>query len=82
MEVEMKYIIEKDELYLKQESDITIQLGDILSIKKLPIQNLSKIEGRLIEVQKNYITLDASDQYDSNIVTINFIDIFSMEVTS
>lgn len=78
----MKYIIEKDELYLKQESDITIQLGDILSIKKLPIQNLSKIEGRLIEVQKNYITLDASDQYDSNIVTINFIDIFSMEVTS
>lgn len=76
----MKYIIEKDELYLKKENDITVQLGDILSIKKLPIQNLTNIKGKLIEVQKNCITLDASDRYNSNIVIVDFNDIFNIEV--
>ena len=76
----MKYIIDKHDLYLKQEEPIIVSLNDIVTISITPVGCHKPITGKVLEIGTYYIKIDASNQYESNVKSYRFKDILTMKV--
>lgn len=79
----MRYIIDKDDLYLKQEEPIIISIGERVLVSVLPVGCNPPIVGRVTEVGRFNIKLDVSKQvskqYSILFRTIEFSNIYRIE---
>ena len=75
----MRYIIEKEDLYLKMEESIVIALGHIVEIT-LPVNRYPSIIGRVIAIGMDFLEIDHSAQYESKVSKFKFKDIQILKI--